>query len=215
VGRSSKEQADANHERIVDAAGRLFRSRGYDTVGIADVMKAAGMTQGGFYKHFSSKEALAAEAWATGFDQAAVLWREQCGAASPVASVIEYYLSPKSSEYNCPMVAHGEEAARTEEGSDLRRVYVAGARSLYETFMRKAEGTTDENCAKLLFAAMVGANLLSRFGHENNEQWIEGLKTAVMDAAKVSTATESLDHSVSTERPKILKRKTSKRKIGK
>ena len=64
MGRSSKEQADANRRRIVAAAGNLFRSKGYDTVGIADVMKAAGLTQGGFYKHFASKEALAAEAWA-------------------------------------------------------------------------------------------------------------------------------------------------------
>ena len=67
MGRSTKEQADANRRRIVAAAGNLFRSRGYDAVGIADVMKAAGMTQGGFYKHFASKEALAAEAWSEGF----------------------------------------------------------------------------------------------------------------------------------------------------
>jgi TetR/AcrR family transcriptional repressor of nem operon len=56
MGRSSKEQADESRRRIVAEAGNLFRSRGYDAVGIAYVMKAAGMTQRGFYKHFASKE---------------------------------------------------------------------------------------------------------------------------------------------------------------
>src|ERR1700728_4101396 len=110
MGRSSKEQADANHQRIVDAAGRLFRTHGYDAVGIADVMKGAGMTQGGFYKHFASKEALACEAWGARFTGADALWHQQEGAGSPIAALIDYYLSPKPPEYCCPMLAHGEKA---------------------------------------------------------------------------------------------------------
>ena len=111
MGRSSKEQADANRRQIVLAAGNLFRSRGYDAVGIADVMKAAGMTQGGFYKHFASKEALAAEAWKQGFEGAGAIWQRK-EKNSPAADIIDYYLAPKPPEYRCPMVAHGEEVAR-------------------------------------------------------------------------------------------------------
>jgi TetR/AcrR family transcriptional regulator, transcriptional repressor for nem operon len=181
MGRSSKEQALANRRRIVAAAGRLFRSRGYDAVGVADVMKAAGMTQGGFYKHFSSKEALAAEAWRAGFNGSAALWREQEGTTSPVASVVDYYLSPKPPEYRCPMLAHGEEAARMDEGGELRRVYAEGARLLYETFMEAAEGRMAEDRARLLFAAMVGANLLSRAG--GDAEWVGAMKRSVKNAA--------------------------------
>ena len=60
----SREQAAANRERILDVASRLFRERGLDGIGVADLMKNAGLTHGGFYGHFSSKEDLMAQACA-------------------------------------------------------------------------------------------------------------------------------------------------------
>jgi TetR/AcrR family transcriptional repressor of nem operon len=181
MGRSSKEQALKNRRRIVAAAGRLFRSRGYDAVGIADVMKAAGMTQGGFYKHFASKEALAAKAWAAGFKGSAALWRKHEVGSSPVASLVDYYLSPKPPESRCPMLAHGEEAARMDEQGELRNAYAQGACLLHDTFMEAAEGTTDKDRARLLFAAMVGANMLSCAA--GNEEWVGALRESVREAA--------------------------------
>jgi TetR/AcrR family transcriptional repressor of nem operon len=62
--RVSKEQAAENRQKILDAAARLFRERGFDAVAVADLMSAAGFTHGGFYNHFESKEALEAEACA-------------------------------------------------------------------------------------------------------------------------------------------------------
>ncbi len=59
--RVTREQAAAHRERILDVAGTLFRERGFDRIGVADVMKQAGLTHGGFYGHFKSKEDLAAE----------------------------------------------------------------------------------------------------------------------------------------------------------
>ena len=56
----SREQAAQNRERIVEAAAQLFRERGFDGIGVADLMKEAGLTHGGFYGHFSSKEDLIA-----------------------------------------------------------------------------------------------------------------------------------------------------------
>jgi TetR/AcrR family transcriptional regulator, transcriptional repressor for nem operon len=181
MGRSSKEQALNNRRRIVAAAGRLFRSKGYDAVGISDVMKAAGMTQGGFYKHFDSKEALAREAWSAGFEGAAALWREKLEVDSPVASVVDYYLSPKPPEYRCPMLAHGEEAARMDKGAELRTVYGEGARLLHDTFIEAAGGTMNEDRARLLFAAMIGANILGRAA--SDAEWVGALKKSVKDAA--------------------------------
>ena len=58
----TREQAAENRERIIKTAARLFRERGFDGIGVADLMKSAGLTHGGFYGHFSSKEDLAAEA---------------------------------------------------------------------------------------------------------------------------------------------------------
>src|SRR3954466_10199923 len=58
----SREQAALNRERIVETAAQLFRQRGFDGIGVADLMKEAGLTHGGFYGHFSSKEELIAEA---------------------------------------------------------------------------------------------------------------------------------------------------------
>jgi TetR/AcrR family transcriptional repressor of nem operon len=180
MGRSSKEQADANRRRIVAAAGNLFRSRGYDAVGIADVMKAAGMTQGGFYKHFASKEALAAEAWEQGFALSSAIWRRQ-EKDSPAADIIDYYLAPKPPAHRCPMVAHGEDVGRMEEECALRGVYAEGAKALYETFMDAAKGSMAEDRAKLLFAAMIGVNMLSRAA--GDRRWVAVLRKSVKDAA--------------------------------
>ena len=60
--RVSKEQAAANRERIVEEAARLFRERGFDGIGVAELMNSAGLTHGGFYGHFDSKDQLMAEA---------------------------------------------------------------------------------------------------------------------------------------------------------
>jgi TetR/AcrR family transcriptional regulator, transcriptional repressor for nem operon len=185
MGRSSKEQAEANHRRIVAAAGNLFRSQGYEAVGIADVMKAAGMTQGGFYKHFASKEALAAEAWGQGFEGAGAIWRRQDKGDARAAAIVDYYLSPKPPAHRCPMVAHGEDVARMEEDCALRGVYADGAQALYETFMDAAKGSIPEDRARLLFAAMIGVNLLSRAA--GGAGWVAALRKSITRAAAVST----------------------------
>src|SRR5215475_15284106 len=72
--RVSREQASKNRKRIVDAAGQLFCERGFDGIGVADLMKAAGLTHGGFYGHFKSKEDLAAEACSRAMARAAEKW---------------------------------------------------------------------------------------------------------------------------------------------
>lgn len=187
MARSSKEQVSANRQRIVAAASDLFRSRGYDAVGIADVMKAAGMTQGGFYKHFASKEALACEAWNAGFTAVRTAWdpagRDGADTAGPsVAGIVDYYLSVQPPQDRCPMQAHGEDAARSEDGTPLRGVYAEGAGALYRIFTAKMGETMDADRAGLLFAAMVGANMLGRAS--GDADWAEEIKRSVRDAVK-------------------------------
>ncbi|RLU05724.1 TetR family transcriptional regulator, partial [Pseudomonas prosekii] len=73
--RVSRKQADLNREIIVEAATRLFRERGLHGISVVDVMAAAGLTHGGFYGHFESKEALAREAGGRAFEQSAERWK--------------------------------------------------------------------------------------------------------------------------------------------
>ena len=68
--RITKETAAANRERVLEAAARLFREKGVDGIAVAELMQAAGLTHGGFYNHFESKEELAAAAFKTAFDAA-------------------------------------------------------------------------------------------------------------------------------------------------
>ena len=97
--RVSRKQADLNREIIVEAATRLFRERGLHGISVVDVMAAAGLTHGGFYGHFESKEALAQEASGRAFDQSAERWQERIAAHvddndAARRALIEPYLSP-------------------------------------------------------------------------------------------------------------------------
>jgi TetR/AcrR family transcriptional regulator, transcriptional repressor for nem operon len=94
----TKEKAANNRQRIIETAARLFRQHGFDGVGVADLMKAAGFTHGGFYNHFSSKTALAAEAASSGLKHSnsklsAVLMNEERAGSSSLAKFVERYLS--------------------------------------------------------------------------------------------------------------------------
>src|SRR5260370_22039352 len=72
----SRIQEAENHERILDVATRLFRERGIDGIGVADLMKAAGLTHGGFYGHFKSKEDLVAQACARAVSRMRQSWTD-------------------------------------------------------------------------------------------------------------------------------------------
>ena len=86
--RITKEKRQENHDRIVAIAAEMFRERGFDGVGVADLMEKAGMTHGGFYNHFASKEALIAEASAKGFIETSERY-----AGYGVSEVIDAYIS--------------------------------------------------------------------------------------------------------------------------
>src|SRR5260221_830165 len=173
MGRSSRSRAEENRARIVEVASGLFRARGLDSVGIAEIMKAAGMTQGGFYKHFPSKDALAAEACAFAFTNSAENWRrvaqDAAGDGRDVANAIAaYYLAPKPPEMTCPMVAHAPDAARRTPDDPLHRAYNDGVRGLFDTFaeLAAADGfPAVEDRLRTLFAAVVGPNRLASSWH--------------------------------------------------
>src|SRR5271169_6253458 len=93
--RVSREKAAENRERILDAASGLFRAKGFGGVGVADIMKAADLTHGGFYGHFSSKDDLVAQASKHAMARAATNWERVVADApdTPFAALLKHYLS--------------------------------------------------------------------------------------------------------------------------
>lgn len=161
----TKAQAQANRAHIVETASALFRERGYDGVGIADLMAVAGFTHGGFYKHFASKADLLAEAAICGFAQSAA----KAEGADAVA-VVEQYLSREHRDARgegCTMAALCGDAARQPES--IKKSFATGVESLLETLANqygapedgKREGALRARCIEV-FAQVIGALMLSR-----------------------------------------------------
>ncbi|WP_322087348.1 TetR/AcrR family transcriptional regulator [Burkholderia sp. BCC1999] len=188
MGRSNREQADRNRERIVEEADAVVRSGGVAAVSIAEIMARVGLTQGGFYNHFASKDALVTEACAAGFARAAQNWKAKAQAAGrPVAGgwrrLVAYYLGKKAPERSCPMVALGQDAAPHHASDAFNDAYRNGVRELYTTFVTAARD--DPSCAmsddelRVAFAAMVGANLLARA--TGDRKWATDVERALVD----------------------------------
>jgi TetR/AcrR family transcriptional regulator, transcriptional repressor for nem operon len=121
--RLTKEQATENRQSIIETAGRLFRESGFNGVSVADLMKAAGFTHGGFYNHFPSKEALAAEAALSGLQRSNATLTEtlmdQAGSNhSALVPFIESYLSSAHRDNRadgCTIASLASDAARQDE----------------------------------------------------------------------------------------------------
>ena len=162
--RITKAQAQANRAHVVATASALFRERGYDGVGVADLMAAAGFTHGGFYKQFRSKADLIAESAACGIAQTAVLTT-----GVDMSEFVRRYLSREHRDARatgCTMAALGGDAARQPEA--VRATFAAGIESLLAAL--GPEGSTPDGAdarevrAKSLdiLAHAVGAIVMSR-----------------------------------------------------
>ena len=93
--RVSRIQAAENRQTVINVASRLFRERGFDGIGLKDLMEGAGLTQGAFYKQFASKEDLAVEASKRALESGARRWSEAAAGNpdDPLGAVIGFYLS--------------------------------------------------------------------------------------------------------------------------
>lgn len=160
----TKTQALENRARIVETASTLFRERGYDGVGVADLMAAAGFTHGGFYKHFGSKADLMAEAAASGFAQSAA----NVSSADAV-TFVRQYLSREHRDgrgKGCTFAALSGDAARQPDS--IKQVFAAGIESGLASLAREdsALGQTEKSEMRArridTLAHVVGALVLSR-----------------------------------------------------
>jgi TetR/AcrR family transcriptional repressor of nem operon len=166
--RVSREQAALNRERILEAAARLFRERGFDGIGVADLMKEAGLTHGGFYGHFSSKEELIAEASARALTSTFALLSEQAerGAGDPLSAVASSYLSSRHRDdpgTGCLLAALGPDVSR--QGRAVRRTvtdYVRSAVDLLTTLVPGKSKAARRQNAISTYATLVGTMVMAR-----------------------------------------------------
>lgn len=166
--RVSKEQAAENRQKIVEIASRLFREQGLDGIGVADLMKSAGFTHGGFYGHFDSKEDLMAEACSHAANKLVSGLKETVETATenPLAAVATNYLSIdhcQSVGEGCVVVALGSEASR--HGEKVSHVLTESLKELFELLATIVPGRSKAaryEKALSTYASMVGAMVLAR-----------------------------------------------------
>jgi len=164
----SRIQAAENHERILEIATRLFREQGINGVGVADLMEAAGLTHGGFYGHFESKEDLVAQACARAVARMRENWTNVIEEADgdPLEALAATYLTPKHRDgagRGCPMAALGPEIAR--QGPTVRRAFTDELRPFLEYLSGIVQGSSSgvrRQKALAAYASMVGALVISR-----------------------------------------------------
>ena len=164
----SREQAAENRERIIQVAAKLFRERGFDGIGVADLMKAAGLTHGGFYGHFASKEDLAAEASGRALEELAQYWSAVIEKAPDEAfsTIVNRYLSEGHRDApgrGCLVAALGSDVGR--QARTVRRVVTDGIQAFIGQLMQLVPGKSKaarRRQALADFAAMVGAVTIAR-----------------------------------------------------
>ncbi len=167
--RYSKEHKAETHARIVKTAAMRFREKGARGVGVADLMKEAGLTHGGFYAHFDSREALLIEALASSMERGLARWRKRTADAAPedrLAAIVTGYLSTAHRDdpgHGCSIPALGADAVR--EGPKVRKALASTLDDLIVMIAEQIPGEDRKAARKqavATLATMVGAILMSR-----------------------------------------------------
>lgn len=164
----SKKQAQQNREAVVDIAGRLFRERGFDGIGVADLMRSAGLTHGGFYASFGSKEVLMAEASSKAMEQNIGYWQQFTDEETKTALpdlMLDYlqqsYLTGCAD--GCLVSALGSEVARKPDV--VKQPVTEGVQNIIEAIkhlMPAASAEQQRQQAIAAYASSVGALILAR-----------------------------------------------------
>ena len=164
----TKEKAAENRAALVRAAGHLFRERGIDGVGVAEISKKAGLTHGALYAQFPSKEALAAEAFASALKPGfKLMTADRDGRPSPLTDFIDHYLSVEHRDNlatSCPMSASASEVGRQDKVVCER--FTEGFEQLVALMERRlgasAVKADTRQRALAIMAAMIGGVAASR-----------------------------------------------------
>jgi TetR/AcrR family transcriptional regulator, transcriptional repressor for nem operon len=163
--RMTSERKAETRDRILSAAGELFRSHGIDAVGVDAIMHRAGLTHGGFYAHFASKEALVAEVSAAALARSAARWerisQEEAEPAAALSRIVESYLDPAhvaAAARGCILTTLGPEIARRD---DARPAITTSIRRMLDVLAGCLPAPCRQRALTTL-SAMVGAVVLAR-----------------------------------------------------
>jgi TetR/AcrR family transcriptional repressor of nem operon len=171
--RVSREESAENRQRILEVAGRLFREKGFDGIGVDGIMESAGLTHGGFYGHFGSKAKLAEQACSAGLERSKQKW-ETFAQASPEAALTEIarsYLSKRHRDDpgdGCVFAALGGEVARSSDA--VRSTVTKGLRAQLRILERVAKSRSKVARRKQAITAlsgMVGAMVVARLVNDS------------------------------------------------
>ena len=171
--RKSRAAAAETRKRIVRAAARKFRERGIVATGLNDLMKAAGLTRGGFYKHFESKDQLVAEATTAAL--------EGMAAHPTTSAAVAAYLSARHRDdpaSGCPLAAIGSELSRTDKKT--REAATEGFKRLVAVLAGKPKTENAWRRALVAVVTMIGAVTMSRVVTD------PGLSAEILSAAEKS-----------------------------
>jgi TetR/AcrR family transcriptional repressor of nem operon len=190
--RYSREHKLETHARIVKKASVRLREKGAHGVGVADLMKDAGLTHGGFYAHFDSREALVIEAFADAMDRSTERWRKLAGQTPPdkrLATIVSSYLTPLHRDdpgHGCAVPALGAEIAR--ENPRTRKAFAAKLEQMIDMLAAQIPDLPRKAARKqamAVLATMMGTLVLARVAGsgEFSDEILGAGRDAVLDRA--------------------------------
>ena len=194
VMRYSKEHKQETHARIVKKASVRLREKGAHGIGVADLMKEAGLTHGGFYAHFDSREALVIEAFGYAMDRAAEHWRNMAAEIPPekrLSTIVDSYVSAAHRDdpgRGCAVPTLGAEIAR--ESTKTRKAFAAKLDQMIDLVADQIPDVPRKTARRLAMgtmATMMGALVMSRVagsGELSDEILASGREAALARAAK-------------------------------
>jgi TetR/AcrR family transcriptional regulator, transcriptional repressor for nem operon len=208
--RYSREHKLETHARIVKKASVRLREKGAHGIGVADLMKEAGLTHGGFYAHFDSREALVIEAFAHAMDRSTERWRklaEQTAPEKRLAAIVDSYLTSIHRDdpgHGCAIPTLGAEIAR--EGPKTRKAFAAKLEQMIDMLAAQIPDVPPKAARKQAMAAiatMMGTLVLSRVAGngEFSDEILGAGRDAVLDRAtssKPATAKKSAPSKAAT-----------------
>lgn len=192
--RYSKEHKQETHARIVRKASVRLREKGAHGIGVADLMKEAGLTHGGFYAHFDSREALVIEAFGYAMDRASEHWRNMTSEIPPekrLAAIVDAYVSAAHRDdpgRGCAVPTLGAEIAR--ESAKTRKAFAAKLDQMIDLVADQIPDVPRKTARRLAMgtmATMMGALVMSRVagsGELSDEILASGREAALARAAK-------------------------------
>jgi TetR/AcrR family transcriptional regulator, transcriptional repressor for nem operon len=200
VPRVSRAQAEKNRDAIERASSRLFREQGL-RASVSDVMGAAGLTHGGFYGHFRSKDELAGTACASAFAESVERWRRRIGRAdsrrAARRTLIERYLTSEhrdSAGTGCPLATLAADVGRESREKPVRRSFHQGLEQLMEllTQVQPHRGKRAREQALVELSTLVGSMVLARAtsGLSLSDEFIGTTRRALLETSPSQTEQE-------------------------